>query len=209
MAVMLPGPAHAGPWRPAHVVVVIEENHGYKQIIGNPDAAFINELAADGALLTNSHGLLHPSQPNYLALFSGSIQGVTDDRPVLGTPLTDPNLGAALIAKGHTFAGYSEGLPAIGSLSLSVGDAYAFGLVIGFALNRRWTFASARRSPAAQLQYVAAFAFSYALNICVVLGARACCLDRLAAQALGIPVYTASFFLVCHYVVFRDVRRTP
>jgi len=125
MAVILLGPARAAPWRPAHVVVVIEENHGYEQIIGNSDAAFINELAADGALFTESRGLNHPSQPNYLALFSGSTQGVTDDRPVLGAPLTGPNLGAALIAKGRTFAGYSEDLPAIGSLSLSVGDAYA------------------------------------------------------------------------------------
>jgi phosphatidylinositol-3-phosphatase len=125
MAVLLLGPAHAEPWRPAHVVIAIEENHGYEQIIGNPDAAFINELAAGGALFTNSHGLLHPSQPNYLALFSGSTQGVTDDRPVPGTPLTGADLSAALIAKGYTFAGYSEGLPAIGSLSLAVGDIYA------------------------------------------------------------------------------------
>ena len=125
MAAILPGLADARPWRPAHVVVVIEENHGYEQIIGNPDAAFINELAAGGALLTNSHGIQHPSQPNYLALFSGSTQGVTDDRPVPGTPLNGPNLGAALIDKGYTFAGYSEGLPAIGSLSLAAGGIYA------------------------------------------------------------------------------------
>jgi acid phosphatase len=125
MAAMLPGVAHARSWRPAHVVVVIEENHGYEQIIGNPDAAFINKLAAGGALLTNSHGIQHPSQPNYLALFSGSTQGVTDDRPVPGTPLSGPNLGAALIVKGYTFAGYSEGLPAIGSLSLTAGGIYA------------------------------------------------------------------------------------
>jgi phosphatidylinositol-3-phosphatase len=125
MAVILLGSARAEPWRPAHVVVVIEENHAYEQIIGNPDAAFINELAAGGALFTNSRGVLHPSQPNYLALFSGSTQSVTNDRRILGTPLTGPNLGAALFAKGHTFAGYSEGLPAIGSLSLSVGDIYA------------------------------------------------------------------------------------
>ena len=125
MVAILPDVAHARPWRPAHVVVVIEENHGYERIIGNPDAAFINELAAGGALLTNSHGIQHPSQPNYLALFSGSTQGVTDDRPVPGTPLTGSNLGAALIAKGYTFAGYSEGLPAIGSLSLAAGGIYA------------------------------------------------------------------------------------
>ena len=93
MAATLPGVAHARSWRPAHVVVVIEENHGYERIIGNPDAAFINELAADGALLTNSHGIQHPSQPNYLALFSGSTQGVTDDGPV---PETRACAGAAV-----------------------------------------------------------------------------------------------------------------
>src|SRR5271169_1270250 len=91
MAVILLGSARAEPWRPAHVVVVIEENHAYEQIIGNPDAAFINELAAGGALFTNSHGVLRPRQPNYLALFSGSTQSVTNDRRILGAPLTGPN----------------------------------------------------------------------------------------------------------------------
>jgi putative flippase GtrA len=122
---------------------------------------------------------------------------------------------AKFLAVGLVNSAVAFGTIAISIEVLGQGDfaanllGYAFGLVTGFALNRRWTFTSARRFPAAQLQYVAAFAFSYALNICLVLGARACGLDRLAAQALGIPVYTASFFLLCHYVVFRDVRRTP
>ena len=65
--------------RPAHVVVVVEENHGYSQIIGSSQAPYINTLASQGALFTNSSGIAHPSQPNYLAIFSGSTQGIIDD----------------------------------------------------------------------------------------------------------------------------------
>ena len=119
------GNAAATPWSPSHIVVVIEENHSFDQVIGNPRAPFINKLAADGALFTNAHGVDHPSQPNYLALFSGSTQGTTGDGAVRGTPLTTPNLGAALIAKGFTFAGYSEGLPDVGSLKRSAHGRYA------------------------------------------------------------------------------------
>ena len=119
------GQVAAAPWSPSHVVVVIEENHSYDQIIGNPDAPFINKLAAEGALFTGSHGVDHPSQPNYLALFSGSTQGTSGNGAVAGTPLTTPNLGAALTAKGYTFAGYSEGLPEVGSLIRAADGFYA------------------------------------------------------------------------------------
>ena len=64
---------------PAHVVVVVEENHSYDEVIGNSGAPYINSLATQGALFTNSYAIEHPSQPNYLDLFSGSNQGVTDD----------------------------------------------------------------------------------------------------------------------------------
>ena len=72
-------PAAAGLPRPDHVVVVIEENHGYSQIIGSSSAPYINSLAKQGASFTQSFAVTHPSEPNYLALFSGSTQGVTDD----------------------------------------------------------------------------------------------------------------------------------
>ena len=118
-------PAAAAPWSPAHIVVVIEENHSFDQIIGNPDAPFINKLAKEGALFTDAHALHHPSQPNYLALFSGSTQGADSNGAVAETPLTTPNLGAALIAKGYSFAGYAEGLPEVGSLASSARGGYA------------------------------------------------------------------------------------
>ena len=62
--------------RPDHIVMVIEENHSYSQIIDSPDAPYINSLAARGAVFTQSFGVTYPSQPNYLALFSGSTQGI-------------------------------------------------------------------------------------------------------------------------------------
>ena len=34
--------------RPDHVVIVMEENHGYDQIIGSADAPYINSLASQG-----------------------------------------------------------------------------------------------------------------------------------------------------------------
>lgn len=111
--------------RPAHVVVVIEENRSASQILGNPAAPYLDGLAARGAVLTDSHGIGHPSQPNYLALFSGSTQGVTDDAcPPPGSPFAGPDLSSALRAVGDSFASFSEGLPAVGSTVCSAG-AYA------------------------------------------------------------------------------------
>ncbi|MGH2643949.1 MAG: alkaline phosphatase family protein, partial [Chitinophagaceae bacterium] len=65
--------------KPDHIIVVIDENKGYDQIIGASQAPYINQLAKEGALFTDSHGVQHPSQPNYLAFFSGSTQGVKGD----------------------------------------------------------------------------------------------------------------------------------
>ena len=105
---------------PAHTVVVMLENHAYSQIIGNPAAPYLNELASHGALFTHSYAITHPSEPNYLALFSGSTHGVTADScPV---ELSGPNLAADLIAAGKTFGGYAEDLPATGSQVCSAGE---------------------------------------------------------------------------------------
>jgi acid phosphatase len=98
---------------------VIEENHSYSQIIESPDAPYINSLAAQGAVFTQSFGVTYPSQPNYLALFSGSTQDTPDNS--CPHTFTTPNLGHALLEAGLTFAGYSEDLPSVGSLICDVG----------------------------------------------------------------------------------------
>ena len=96
-----------------HVVVVVMENHSYGDIIGNVDAPYINTLAAQGANFTQYYAVTHPSEPNYIALFSGSTQGVTSDQCPVDFPGVD-NLGAQLIAAGLSFTGYSEDLPQAG-----------------------------------------------------------------------------------------------
>src|SRR5262245_18728080 len=94
--------------------MVIEENKAYSQIIGSANAPYINSLAQQGALMTSSYGIEHPSQPNYLDLFSGSNQGVTDNSHPASAPFTTPNLGAQVRTAGYSFIGYSESLPFAG-----------------------------------------------------------------------------------------------
>lgn len=96
-----------------HIVVVVEENRSLKAIKGNLEAPYINSLMQQGANMTNFYAIEHPSQPNYLDLFSGSNQGVTDDKVPKKKFSTD-NLASELLAKNDTFVGYSEDLPSTG-----------------------------------------------------------------------------------------------
>lgn len=103
--------------RPDHIVVVVEENHGYGDIIGSEHAPYINQLAEKSALFTDAHGTTHPSQPNYLALFSGSEHDVRNDHCLTKeSPFNTPNLAASLIKKGLTFKGYAQTMPSAGYL---------------------------------------------------------------------------------------------
>lgn len=92
---------------PDHVVVVVEENTSYEDIIGSSRAPFFNSLAQAGASLAAMYAETHPSQPNYLYLFSGDRQGASGNERLNG-PLSSPNLGAALLAAGRTFGGFAE-----------------------------------------------------------------------------------------------------
>jgi hypothetical protein len=106
--------------RPDHVVVVVFENEDAADVIGTSDAPYLTSLAESGAEFTDAHGEVHPSQPNYLALFSGSTQGVEDnDCPV---ELSGDNLASQLLAAGETFVGYAEGLPRAGYTGCESGD---------------------------------------------------------------------------------------
>jgi acid phosphatase len=65
-----------------HVRLVMMENTGYDSLIGNPSAPWINQAATTYGLATNSFGVTNPSQSNYIALTSGSTNGLPNDNDI-------------------------------------------------------------------------------------------------------------------------------
>src|SRR3984957_4279833 len=113
---------------PAHVVVVMEENYAYAKIIGSALAPTFTALAKDTfcANMTLATAITHPSEPNYLDLFSGYNQGILVDQsgPPSGGPLNDCNLGSSIIQAGYTFIGYAEDQPSPGWDQGDAGNYY-------------------------------------------------------------------------------------
>ena len=105
---------------PAHIVIVVEENKPDSSVIGSKAAPYLNALANGGANMAQSFAETHPSEPNYLALFSGNTFGLTSDACPVDAGAA-PNLASELLAAGYSFAGYSEDLPAVGSPVCSAG----------------------------------------------------------------------------------------
>ena len=114
--------------RPDHVVVVVEEDHSYSQILGDTSASmnqwfvvppdpfqqdpYLRGLASNGASMTNAHSVGDTNQTDYQALISGLSPQQFPDHP-LNNPNV-PNLASELIAAGLTFGGYSESMPSAG-----------------------------------------------------------------------------------------------
>ena len=90
------------------IVVIVMENHSYSQIVNNTSAPYLNSLIHRYGLATNYTGVAHPSEPNYLALFSGSTQGVTDDAV---HDFSGGNLADQLEAHGRTWRVVAENVP--------------------------------------------------------------------------------------------------
>jgi hypothetical protein len=117
-----PALAANGVPTPAHTVVVVMENHSYNEIVGSSSAPYITSLSRSGANFTQSFAITHPSEPNYLALFSGSTQGLTDDS--CPHSYSTANLGSELIAAGQSFKGYWESMPSDGYTGCQSGKYY-------------------------------------------------------------------------------------
>jgi hypothetical protein len=93
---------------PTHIWLIVLENRSYGEVIGNRSAPYFNELAARFALATNYHAVARPSQPNYLALISGSTQGVTDNGAYT---LTAPTLLDQLDVAQRSWRIFAENVP--------------------------------------------------------------------------------------------------
>ena len=115
-----PQPAPAQPAaQQSLVVMVVEENHAYEQIIGNSLMPYLNSLAQQGALATQYYADAHPSIGNYFALTTGALQ--TNDNNFPG-PLSADNLVRQINASGKSCKAYAEDLPSPGYLGTTVGN---------------------------------------------------------------------------------------
>src|SRR4051794_31877541 len=75
-----------------HVVWILMENHGYNQIVGSSAVPYINSLISQYGSATNFFAEGSPSLPNYIAMTSGSTQGITDNNNPSGHPLNVENI---------------------------------------------------------------------------------------------------------------------
>ncbi|KQV69637.1 hypothetical protein ASC64_07290 [Nocardioides sp. Root122] len=91
------------------IVVFIVENHSLDQM--RDQMPFTYGLASTYGRATGYAAMTHPSLPNYLAIVSGSTQGVTDDRNPEVRALHGPTVLGQAVRAGHTAAVYADGMP--------------------------------------------------------------------------------------------------
>jgi hypothetical protein len=90
------------------VAVYVLENRSYDEVIGRPDAPYLNGLARRYALATRYYAIAHPSLPNYIALTGGSVYGITTD--CSNCDAAGPNIVGQLDDAGYTWKAYFEEL---------------------------------------------------------------------------------------------------
>jgi hypothetical protein len=96
-----------------HVFLVIMENEGYQQVIGNSYAPIMNALAQDYGLATNYRGVADPSEPNYVAMLGGDFFGISSDDPYWfpGQTVNAANLMSQLEQASLSWRGYFQNMP--------------------------------------------------------------------------------------------------
>jgi phosphatidylinositol-3-phosphatase len=92
-----------------HVFIIVMENDEFNNIIGSPDAPYINRLAGENGLATNAFAVTHPSLPNYMALTGGDTAFTTN---CIGCVTPAANIADQIEASGRTWTAYMEDMPA-------------------------------------------------------------------------------------------------
>ncbi|WP_433361258.1 alkaline phosphatase family protein [Actinoplanes sp. CA-142083] len=101
----------AAPDHGNKVMIIVEENHAYGEIAGNPSAAYLNRLAADYGAATGydaGYPARCPSLAAYILLTSGSTHGICDDKDPKSHPLAGDNVFRQVGASGREWRGYAE-----------------------------------------------------------------------------------------------------
>ena len=82
-----------------HVFVIMMENHGYQQVIDNPNEPYLNSLIASKKVnhATNYYAVGHPSLTNYLEIVGGSNFGVRSDNAPNWGAACSPNIATGIV----------------------------------------------------------------------------------------------------------------
>ena len=88
--------------------MIVLENHDLASVVGSPSAPYLNSLADRYGLATEYLAVARPSQPNYIALFSGSTKGIADNEV---HDLPGLNLADQIEAHGRTWRVFAENVP--------------------------------------------------------------------------------------------------
>jgi hypothetical protein len=102
-----------------HVFLIYMENKGVNDIVGSPNAPYINSLINSNPYADNYFALGHPSDPNYIRIMGGSDFGI-DYNPA-GNAIDAPSLMQEMDQAGISWAGYAQSMPTPGDL-VSSGD---------------------------------------------------------------------------------------
>jgi hypothetical protein len=105
------GSIDAPPASYMHVIVIVLENENYSDIIGGTNTPYTTALANQCGQATNDYALARPSLPNYIALTSGSTQGISDDKLPSYHPLAVDNLFNQSQTAGMSWREYSSQMP--------------------------------------------------------------------------------------------------
>jgi hypothetical protein len=98
-----------------HVFLIMEENNGFHDVIGNKAAPNLNYLAKTFGLETDYFGTSpDSSESNYVSILGGSVYNVTSDDPYWKNKIDAPSLISQLDRAGISWKAYMQGLPHAG-----------------------------------------------------------------------------------------------
>ena len=89
-------------------LVIVVENHSYDQMKNNMKYTF--RLAQKFGYANNYRALAHPSLPNYIAMATGSTQGITDDASPQANGFGGATVFGKAIQRGKTAKVYAESM---------------------------------------------------------------------------------------------------
>jgi acid phosphatase len=112
-AAMTPPPP-ASSVRFGHVIIVVEENANFGDVIANPALPYLNSLANQYGLAANYFANAHPSIPNYFELTTGQILTLIDASTPRNFPVSSENVVRDLLAAGKSWKSYAEDIPSVG-----------------------------------------------------------------------------------------------